>query len=116
MPDTALTDDELDAIEARANAATAGPWKFWDNRGMQCRKPARMEWGPGGWRVAEFRNAGKPLGESHQGVIIGRGNRTLTKAEDSAFIACARTDVPKLVAEVRRLRELVQVIGKDETP
>ena len=77
-PATAL---DLDAIEARANAATSGPWeveaaavvcdRYEDERPGVC-GPHDVDW---------------PL-----------------LAEDAEFIAHARTDVPALVAEVRRLR------------
>ncbi len=62
MPDdTLLTDEELAAIEARADAATPGVGfsQSWT-------------WG------------------------------------DAVFVAYARTDIPRLVAEVRRLRETVR--------
>ena len=63
---------DLDAIEARAHAATPGPWR-----------PA----GPDGDAVAQMGSA-----------------RRIRSLEDAAFIAAARTDVPALLAEVRRLR------------
>lgn len=58
---------DLDAIRARAEAATEGPWFAWD-RAV-------------GWNIV------------------------ITRPEDAAFIAAARTDVPALLAEVERLRE-----------
>jgi hypothetical protein len=67
-----MTDEELNAIEARANAATEGPWEWrrWTN------------------------------GISAGDHDVGASCHTF----DCRFIAAARTDVPKLVAEVRRLR------------
>lgn len=55
-----ITETELDAIEARANAATPGPW---DEPGFSA-----------------------------------------LDACDARFVAHARTDVPRLIAEVRRLQ------------
>ena len=78
-----MADLNLDAIEARANAATRGSWSafHWDDepsfdRGWAVTSDAGDDW------VADY-----------------------LRAEDVAFIAHARTDVPALVAEVRRLRE-----------
>lgn len=88
-----MTDIDLDAIEARANAATEGPW--WRREGH-----------------AEIN------GQNYAEVLIpGRvecgsycyGGRSTIEGDrldaDLAFIAHARADVPDLVAEVRRLRE-----------
>jgi hypothetical protein len=76
---------DLDAIEARADAATEGPWKVWVMSVLA-----------------------DPVGRSNldDGLLIAdttdphRGLRTF----NAHFIAAARTDVPVLVAEVRRLR------------
>lgn len=71
-----MSEAELDAIEQRANAATPGPW-----RSVEVDDPyvaLMLESGAEGWPAA-------------------------TDA-DRAFIAAARSDVPALVAEVRRLR------------
>ncbi|MHB8406220.1 MAG: hypothetical protein ACYDCJ_12435 [Gammaproteobacteria bacterium] len=64
---------DLDAIEARANAATPGPWDTDEY--------------DGGLRST---------------VTAG----PITSDEDYDFIAHARTDVPALIAEVRRLRAI----------
>jgi hypothetical protein len=69
-----MTEDELQAIEARAAAATLGPW-FGQSTGI--------------------------YGNGFQ--LVGRAPDTA--ATDLEFIAAARTDIPALVAEVRRLRE-----------
>lgn len=73
-----MTNEELDAIEARANAASEGPW------------------------TAEYDGAILPA-DSHPPVIYSDGDMT---DADREFVAAARDDVPKLVAEVRRLRGL----------
>jgi hypothetical protein len=69
------TELDLDAIEARANAATEGPWVA---------HPDGLVW-------TERPIPGDPVSGS-------------TEVEDAEFIAAARADVPALVAEVRRLR------------
>lgn len=69
----------LNEIEARANAATPGPW----------------EWGPqDGWLGTEG------------GVAVGWKWGTLTQEADGQFIAHARTDVPALVAALRAVLEV----------
>ena len=69
----------LNEIEARANAATEGPW----------------EWDPqDGW-----------LGTEDE-VTVGWKWGTLTQEGDGQFIAHARTDVPALVAALRAVLEL----------
>ena len=76
---------DLDAIEARANAATAGPWH------PHTTYPHTV------WQ-------GDMYGED-PGMI----STTLAQeiVADAKFIAAARTDVPALVAEVRRLRAVL---------
>jgi hypothetical protein len=72
-----MTDAELAAIEVRAEAATAGPWRV----------TARGDV------------------DSHTGKVVAadeRGN-VMADGDDLAFIAASRIDVPALVAEVRRL-------------
>lgn len=71
-----LSDAELDAIEARAKAATAAPW---------CT-------GSIPWQV--WFNGG-----------YGKICRIESNAADRDFIAQARQDVPTLIEEVRRLRK-----------
>lgn len=75
--------DRLDEIEARANAATEGPWE-WDRH---------------------------VRGNGH--VVIGDGLRRAHLPEDVAgdaenaeFIAYARTDVPRLVAALRAVLDV----------
>lgn len=62
-----MTEDELRAIEARANAAMPGPWEGFDNN------PCDDYW------AKDY-------------------------PADAEFIARAREDIPRLVAEVRKLR------------
>lgn len=80
---------DLDAIEARAKAATPGPWRV----------NPRVEADPGetdghGWL------AGPPAAIEYEAALFNR---------DADFIAAAREDVPALIAEVRRLRSVVDM-------
>lgn len=81
-----MTNEELTAIEARANAATMGPWKGTKNSGVVSTRT----------RDSVFETG------------CGCCTEKFLSAEDAAFIADARADVPALVAEVRRLRTLVE--------
>ena len=78
-----MTDEELSEIEARANTATPGPWRL---DGLEVVMMGVRE------RLAVLRRGDLPLGEH---VL------------SADFIAHAREDVPRLVAEVKRLRALV---------
>lgn len=87
---------DLDAIEARANAATEGPW--WRREGH-----AEID----GQNYAEVLIPGRVECGSYcyGGTSTIEGDRL---DADLAFIAHARADVPDLVAEVRRLRAQVR--------
>lgn len=95
-----LSDARLAEIEARANAATPGPWS-----------------------PAPYSGA-----DPHDRIVVGSNNDWLLNVgalvheaispknpqeyADAEFIAHARTDVPALVAEVRRLREREAALEK----
>jgi hypothetical protein len=74
---------DLDAIQARADAATDGPWTTYVA-------------GAGIWSSAPY---GWVLRSDEGPILFG-------PLADIEFAAHARTDVPALVAEVRRLRAL----------
>lgn len=96
--ETAMTDDELKAIEARANAATPGPWEVEQKECTVLRAPN-----------------GPPSDQS----LMGDEQYypwTPDRIEDWQFIAATRTDVPALVAEVRRLREALTGISRQKCP
>jgi hypothetical protein len=76
---------DLDGIEARANAATPAPWG--------AEHDGRAEF-------VYFSDCG-------ESIYLAGG---IEDSEDADFIAHARTDVPALVAEVRRLRETCDAI------
>lgn len=110
-----LTERELSEIDARLAAATPGPWR-WDSFGS-------------GTEYVHMRNASGRTGprimgpdhsdqDGHVGAhmflhnvsafqaLTGEDERGLEreKAANAEFIAHARDDVPRLLAEVRRLR------------
>lgn len=81
-PDCTVTEPiDLDAIEARAKAATPGPWSE-TRDGVRCRDS-------------------KIPGQTFR--LFTLSSFEMAQA-DCAFVAAARQDVPALVAEVWRLR------------
>ncbi len=88
MTDNAIN---LDAIEARASAATPEPWKSQNVAG------------------------GLRLIVAHEYGTVGETVDDMAE-ENGRFIAHARTDVPALIAEVQRLRLQVQVLEQDVSP
>lgn len=79
-----MTDEELAAIEERADAATPGPWRI-----SRLRDGSDL-----------VMSDGAPAGV----VADCRDERGFNGDPDATFIAAARSDVPALLAEVRRLR------------
>jgi hypothetical protein len=78
----------IDEIEARANAATPGPWR---DRHDVCSEV---------W--------GQAPDSQTCSMQIARVGHAQFDVLNAAFIAAARTDVPALIAEVRRLRKLLE--------
>ena len=84
-----LSEEELAAIEAREKTATPGPWT---------------------WDYDKIR--GTELKSGDEGVLWSTMPWHDTTdidgcAGDEAFIAAARSDVPRLLSEVRRLRQKI---------
>jgi hypothetical protein len=98
-----MTEQELAAIEARVAAASAGPWR------SRWRELAETQHEDTESIVVtpDFDRPG-----SHEGnrVVVGLlwhdGHHAAVTEDNAEFIAAARQDVPALLAEVRRLREL----------
>ena len=92
-----IPDAELDDIEGRAEAATPGPWTaFVEGRDHS-----------GGDDF--IRTGGDDDSSPDLYVSLAFAPRpgvTPARANDLDFIASARQDVPRLVAEIRRLRSL----------
>lgn len=81
---TVLTKEELESIRKRAEAATPGPW-FWLDDGRLYSD-----------------GADKVIGE----VIEGKDETWFDLFDANAeFIAHAREDIPKLLAEIERLQQ-----------
>lgn len=76
---------DLDAIKARAEAATEGPWEAHALDGFE-------------WSVDRIGDNDDDSGNEVATVWV--------TGADAAFIAHARTDVPMLLAELERLRAL----------
>ena len=83
---------DLEAIKARSEAATEGPWE-WDNPtvGQHWSRPE-----PWATVVDDEVNCG--------GYCYGGSSSPIKSDADGQFIAHAREDIPALVAEVERLR------------
>lgn len=94
-----MNDAELDAIEARATLATPGPWGH-EQIVSHCDCDICLDY--------QVPGAGYPVllattfGDSDRPPIT-----TSDAQANAAFIAHAREDVPRLVAEVRLLRGLL---------
>lgn len=91
-----ITKERLAEIKARAEAATPGPWE-------------PFEWyhsDDGGWAAVGPHHVDVDGYEPDEPGSLIHERATL----DAAFISAARTDVPDLVAEVERLRELISDI------
>lgn len=80
-----MTDEELAAIKARAEAATAGPWHV-SGDGTVYSDDRSMEWEASEDAEGLYNYSGKQLDA------------------DAAFIAHARADIPALLAEVEAWR------------
>lgn len=88
-----MTKQELDEINARCEAATDGPWHHHEEGidGFIYSGPGKFDWRGSKIIVG---------GEAHEGYIGKNEPNTI-------FIRHARIDIPTLLAEVERLRQLV---------
>lgn len=83
-----LSEEELESIEARAAAASPGPWKsFVEGRDHTS--------------GSSFIMTGEGASRGEDIELIG------ATVADQDFIAAARQDVQRLVAEVRALQEIL---------
>jgi hypothetical protein len=84
-----VSDEELAAMERRAQAASKAPWQsFIEGRDH--------------WSGDDFIRIGG-LDDDEKDMYVSR-ERTPASDADLDFIAHARQDLPRLIAEVRRLR------------
>lgn len=79
--------DRLDEIQARADAATDGPWTWASHRTVDGDEWAVFD--PHDWALASNRDGWTP---------------------DAEFIAAARTDVPWLIEQVRKLDAALRAV------
>lgn len=114
-----MTDDELNRLDALAQAATRGPWLH---------EQYQRIWNTAGLRALENNpTLADSVATEHQVVTEWTHGQTKDKVaifgvsvswcfetpyaphvypEDAAFIAASRTAIPALIAEIRRLRAL----------
>lgn len=97
-----LTEQELTAIEERAEKATAGPWT------IECRSILNDANDPS-WPEDDFLQ----FHLRGPAPVTGRGDYN---GRDADFMAQARTDVPALVAEVRRQRAILTHVSIGAVP
>ena len=130
-----MTDLDLDAIEARANAARPGPWMWRGN--VDIHYVLLQSLAPGRWDVLDFARWGfsnaQPVFTDHKtGMLtrpmkepggvrfdvcpaatarddprVYRGDFVAINHPDAEFIAAAREDVPKLIARIRELEAML---------
>lgn len=108
-----LTDDALAAIEERASAATPGRWyvrQLDDDHAMGLVAVSTVPDTGLGERWPEFEHSELVAATlvQHPRYVDGADERW---DENAHFIAHARDDVPRLVAEIRRLRQLLDAGG-----
>jgi hypothetical protein len=104
-----ITDKELEAIEQRAERATPGPWFVRRLDDEWAATLLAVSTSPG----REGRTQRWPdfdEGEIVAATLVQSPNRYVTVSderwdENADFIAAARSDIPRLIAEIRRLRQ-----------
>jgi hypothetical protein len=97
-----MTNEELKAIRERTEAATPGPW-YWEKLDAD------------GWNDTEmpYLASASDEGVMHFGDCeqYYPSEGSPPNDEDAEFIAHAREDVPKLLAEIERLRRELSFIA-----
>lgn len=117
-----MTDEELNEIEARAQAATEGPWvpdRYEGDLTARAIRGCCTKKSPHGPGDFSDRYGNEDCTGQWQTEIVTTDCGVYTHNEaDIDFIAHARQDVPALVAEVRRLQaalvEARTALGWDE--
>lgn len=94
MNDAPISEAELAAIERRAAAASPAPWKSWiEGRDFLA-----------GSTFIELNDADGDQVDLYLSVDGPHGLSAVASDADHDFIAHARQDIPRLIAEIRRLR------------
>jgi hypothetical protein len=105
-----MTDEKLQAIKARAEAATPGPWETREDSDFY-QGGRYIGTGPYHYTTGSEK-PGRPSTHPEDCYFKTDVCRVQSGEADETFIAHARTDVPALLAEVERLKaELVNLIG-----
>jgi hypothetical protein len=115
-----MTDDDLEQIEKRAAEATPGPWyphrtddQVHSNARYVSVEPSDFAHDNKTRMWAGSRQQANPEGVIAITLLQSPGLAVADACdENTLFIAHARTDVPSLVSEVRRLRERVAELEK----
>lgn len=120
-----LTPQQLTEIQARADAATNGPWRV-GTPNFSCQEPhgyphpgpPECKYAMIGWHdtcdIFQDRDD-YASGDTDAGLIAGMWDYEeggIRKQPDADFIAHARHDIPALLAEVRRLTEALTLIDR----
>ena len=92
-----LTDKYLSEIEARAKAATPGPWQY------------HRTWQDDRHRAMYVMHGYTGRASKHDNPWIA--DLADDNNEDAEFIAHAREDIPALLAEIRRLQAELEIRG-----
>lgn len=92
-----MNDKELKAILDRCTATTPGPWKSWiEGRDHES----------GDSFIMTGISDGEDIFSEQRGEDIYLSGAT---KQDQDFIAHAKQDIPKLIAEIRRLRKIHKI-------
>ena len=92
---------DIDASEARAKAATPGPWGAEDPEDYGCGRPCTVD----GCHDSHPRGVKVQLDGPELEEDACGPTPIFSREEDAKFIAHAREDNPALIAELRKLRE-----------
>ena len=102
-----MNKEQLEAIKERANKATEGPWKIFEDSEVK-----------GGCQIGtvwDHPQAKGPVGIVNLATSVTGGeikNCVYIQDDDARFIAHARQDVPALIAEVERLQRYETKVDK----
>lgn len=111
---TPMPSERLAGIAARVDAATAGPWGFYDGDTYADVAADMEQTGPGSY---SYRQKIAQLDDDHYWDDTAHEDddeecAAAQMTADARFIAHARTDLPDLLAEVERLRTEVESLRR----
>jgi len=98
-----MNKEQLETIKERANKATEGPWKIFEDSEVKGGCQIGTAW--------DHPQAKGPFGIVNLATSVTGGeikNCVYIQGDNARFIAHARQDVPALIAEVERLREALK--------